>query len=52
MEPTDDLAIRVRPGRTLDELVDRVLQMVALAGDKPRAALLMQLDDLESGRQP
>lgn len=25
MEPTDDLAIRVRPGRTLDELVDRVL---------------------------
>lgn len=30
-----------------DELADRVLQMVALAGDKPRAALLMQLDDLE-----
>jgi CHAT domain-containing protein len=29
-----------------EELADRVLQMVALAGDKPRAALLMQLDDL------
>ncbi len=29
------------------ELTDRVLQVVALAGDKPRAALLMQLSELE-----
>ncbi len=29
-----------------NELAERVLQVVALAGDKPRAALLMQLDEL------
>jgi len=29
-----------------NELADRVLQVVAVAGDKPRAALLIQLEDL------
>ena len=34
-----------------NELAERVLQVVALAGDKPRAALLMQLDELVAALQ-